>query len=89
MGLDAAKRLLKEAVVYPAKYPELFTGILAPWKGLLLYGPPGTGYHISCDKHYLLYHFSNIMSNFSSLVWFAWLMLFFVKLKGIVLYYFD
>lgn len=43
MGLDAAKRLLKEAVVYPAKYPELFTGILAPWKGLLLYGPPGTG----------------------------------------------
>ncbi|XP_046679481.1 katanin p60 ATPase-containing subunit A-like 2 [Homalodisca vitripennis] len=43
MGLDEAKRLLKEAVVYPTKYPELFTGILAPWKGLLLYGPPGTG----------------------------------------------
>ncbi|XP_054286858.1 katanin p60 ATPase-containing subunit A-like 2 [Macrosteles quadrilineatus] len=43
MGLESAKRLLKEAVVYPTKYPELFTGILAPWKGLLLYGPPGTG----------------------------------------------
>lgn len=43
MGLDEAKRLLKEAVVYPIKYPELFTGILAPWKGLLLFGPPGTG----------------------------------------------
>lgn len=43
IGLDAAKRLVKEAVVYPIKYPQLFTGILSPWKGLLLYGPPGTG----------------------------------------------
>ncbi|XP_033108615.1 katanin p60 ATPase-containing subunit A-like 2 isoform X4 [Anneissia japonica] len=43
IGLDAAKRLVKESVVYPIKYPQLFTGILSPWKGLLLYGPPGTG----------------------------------------------
>ncbi|XP_076356190.1 katanin p60 ATPase-containing subunit A-like 2 isoform X2 [Tachypleus tridentatus] len=43
VGLTAAKRFIKEAVVYPIKYPELFSGILAPWKGLLLYGPPGTG----------------------------------------------
>eukprot|EP00798_Chlamydomonas_sp_ICE-L_P014650 gene14650-20684_t len=42
-GLEEAKRLLKEAVVQPIRYPELFTGILAPWKGVLLYGPPGTG----------------------------------------------
>ncbi|TKS84277.1 Katanin p60 ATPase-containing subunit A-like 2 [Collichthys lucidus] len=40
IGLEDAKRLVKEAVVYPIK---LFTGILSPWKGLLLYGPPGTG----------------------------------------------
>jgi len=42
-GLDDSKRLVKEAVVLPIKYPELFTGILQPWKGLLLFGPPGTG----------------------------------------------
>ncbi|GIL78028.1 hypothetical protein Vretimale_7368 [Volvox reticuliferus] len=42
-GLDQAKRLIKEAVVMPIKYPQLFTGLLAPWKGVLLHGPPGTG----------------------------------------------
>lgn len=41
--LDSAKHLLKEAVVMPVKYPELFEGILRPWKGILLFGPPGTG----------------------------------------------
>ncbi|CAF1390444.1 unnamed protein product, partial [Adineta ricciae] len=43
IGLEAAKRTIKEAVVYPIRYPQLFTGILSPWKALLLYGPPGTG----------------------------------------------
>ncbi|VUZ39557.1 unnamed protein product [Hymenolepis diminuta] len=42
IGLDEAKQLIKEAVVYSTSYPELFSGILSPWKGLLLYGPPGT-----------------------------------------------
>jgi len=42
-GLLEAKRLLRESVVMPIKYPEYFQGILTPWKGVLLYGPPGTG----------------------------------------------
>ncbi|CAM45640.1 katanin-like protein [Leishmania braziliensis MHOM/BR/75/M2904] len=41
--LEGAKHLLQEAVVMPVKYPELFQGILRPWKGILLFGPPGTG----------------------------------------------
>eukprot|EP00611_Tribonema_gayanum_P007689 TRINITY_DN1711_c0_g2_i1.p1 TRINITY_DN1711_c0_g2~~TRINITY_DN1711_c0_g2_i1.p1 ORF type:complete len:574 (-),score=98.67 TRINITY_DN1711_c0_g2_i1:1306-2784(-) len=43
VALEEPKRLLKEAVVMPVKYPELFTGLLTPWCGILLYGPPGTG----------------------------------------------
>lgn len=41
--LHDAKRLLKEAVVMPIKYPQVFTGLLSPWRGVLLFGPPGTG----------------------------------------------
>ncbi|KAJ0175328.1 hypothetical protein K1T71_009469 [Dendrolimus kikuchii] len=42
-GLSAAKSLLMESVVYPVRYPEVFTGLLEPWRGVLLHGPPGTG----------------------------------------------
>ncbi len=42
-GLDDAKRLLAEAIQLPLKFPSLFTGILRPWRGILLHGPPGTG----------------------------------------------
>jgi katanin p60 ATPase-containing subunit A1 len=41
--LDEAKRLLMEAVQLPLRFPTLFTGILRPWRGILLHGPPGTG----------------------------------------------
>ncbi|KAF2358310.1 ATPase AAA-type core [Trinorchestia longiramus] len=43
LGVEDAKKLLKEAVVYPLKYPQLFVGRFKPWRGVLLYGPPGTG----------------------------------------------
>lgn len=42
-GLEDAKRLLQEAVVLPVLIPDYFQGIRRPWKGVLLFGPPGTG----------------------------------------------
>ena len=42
-GLNEAKQLLQEAVVLPLWMPDLFKGIRRPWKGVLMFGPPGTG----------------------------------------------
>lgn len=42
-GLGGVKNLLQEAVVLPLWVPDYFKGIRRPWKGVLMFGPPGTG----------------------------------------------
>ncbi|MDH5754086.1 MAG: ATP-binding protein [Candidatus Bathyarchaeota archaeon] len=41
VGLEHAKRAVKEAIVYPVQRPDLFT--LGWPRGILLFGPPGCG----------------------------------------------
>ncbi len=42
-GLKTAKQTLREAIVLPLMRPDLFSGARRPWKGILLFGPPGCG----------------------------------------------
>ena len=37
-GLEEAKQTLKEAVIIPVQFPQLFSGKRKPWKGILLVG---------------------------------------------------
>ncbi|KAL5581367.1 hypothetical protein UlMin_013809 [Ulmus minor] len=42
-GLEHAKKCVTEMVIWPLLRPDIFQGCRSPGKGLLLFGPPGTG----------------------------------------------
>lgn len=46
-GLSNIKQCLRELIIYPLQYPDLYAAaaspLLSPPKGILLFGPPGTG----------------------------------------------
>ena len=42
-GLDHAKKCVTEMVIWPLLRPDIFRGCRSPGRGLLLFGPPGTG----------------------------------------------
>ncbi|XP_055372498.1 fidgetin-like protein 1 [Condylostylus longicornis] len=42
-GLEDAKSVIKESIIWPILRPDIFTGIRRPPKGILFFGPPGTG----------------------------------------------
>ena len=43
IGLQEVKQQLLENIIYPQLRPDMFTGLRAPTRGMLLYGPPGNG----------------------------------------------
>lgn len=43
IGLDGAKAALHEALVDPVRFPTLYGNGVKPWRGILLFGPAGTG----------------------------------------------
>ena len=42
-GLEYIKEVIYENIIYPPQRPDIFKGLRQPDKGMLLFGPPGTG----------------------------------------------
>jgi vacuolar protein-sorting-associated protein 4 len=68
-GMETAKQALREAVVLPIRNPRIFSGARTPWRGILLYGPPGCGKTLlakaaanECDVQFFLADSASLMS---------------------------
>ena len=51
-GLELAKRSLKETVILPVRFPDLFSGKRRPFGGILLYGVSWQ-IHVSHISHFI------------------------------------
>lgn len=59
-GLDKQIKEIKEVIELPVKHPELFDALgIAQPKGVLLYGPPGTGN----NNYFWIHTFPNMVNN--------------------------
>jgi len=60
VGLDNAKMVLMESLVYTKEFTDFFGNAFPPWQGLLLYGAPGNGktllgnYCLTCNFKFFL-----------------------------------
>lgn len=67
-GAENAKTILKEGIIMPLQYPDLFNSIATkPWKSCLIHGPPGTGKTLIakalCTETYGKVTFFNVTSS--------------------------
>lgn len=42
-GLEGVKKIIREIIIWPMERPDIFTGLRAAPRGILFFGPPGTG----------------------------------------------
>lgn len=42
-GLKSVRKLIREKIIYPIRRPDLHHGLHQPPRGILLFGPPGSG----------------------------------------------